>query len=183
MNHGEEFLRLSRHYLAQDYLPRIVAVLRQLSDADVWWRGNDASNSIGNLVLHLSGNVRQWIVSGVGSGADVRDRPSEFARRDGLSRDELIGLLEHTIADVDAVLARVTPAQLDEPRRIQGIDTTVMGAIYHVVEHFSGHVGQIVLLGKLRLGKDLGFWEIDADGTARAMYTADGQAVRRSDGQ
>jgi len=170
MNPGPEFLRLSRHYLAEDYLPRLVAVLRQLGGDDVWWRGNDASNSIGNLVLHLCGNARQWIVSGVGSGADVRDRPSEFARRDGLSRDELIGLLEHTIADVDAVLARVNPAQLDEPRRIQGIDTTVMGAIYHVVEHFSGHVGQIVMLGKLRLAKDLGFWEIGPDGTAHKTY-------------
>jgi uncharacterized damage-inducible protein DinB len=173
VSHGAEFLRQSRHFLAEDYLPRTVAVLRQLGDEDIWWRGNEASNSIGNLVLHLCGNVRQWIVSGVGSGADVRDRPSEFARRDGLSRDELIGLLEHTIADVDAVLARVMPAQLDEPRRIQGIETTVMGAIYHVVEHFSGHVGQIVLLGKLRLARDLGFWQIEADGSARAMYRAE----------
>ena len=170
MKPGPEFLRLSRHYLAEDYLPRLVAVLRQLGDDDVWWRGNDASNSIGNLVLHLCGNARQWIVAGVGGAPDARDRPAEFARRGGLSRDELVVLLEGTIADVDAALARVTPADLDEPRRIQGIDTTVMGAIYHVVEHFSGHVGQIVMLGKLRLGKDLGFWEIGADGTARETY-------------
>ena len=170
MKPGPEFLRLSRHYLAEDYLPRLVAVLRQLGDDDVWWRGNDASNSIGNLVLHLCGNARQWIVAGVGGAPDARDRPAEFARRGGLSRDELVVLLEGTIADVDAALARVTPADLDEPRRIQGIDTTVMGAIYHVVEHFSGHVGQIVMLGKLRLGKDLGFWEIGADGTARKTY-------------
>jgi uncharacterized damage-inducible protein DinB len=164
VNHGAEFLRLSRHYLAEDFLPRTVAVLRQLSDADVWWRGNEASNSIGNLVLHLCGNARQWIVAGVGGAPDVRDR------RDGVTRDELIRLLQDTIAAADATLARVTPADLDEPRRIQGIDTTVMGTIYHVVEHFSGHVGQIVLLGKLRLGKDLGFWEIGADGTARETY-------------
>jgi uncharacterized damage-inducible protein DinB len=170
MNHGDEFLRQSRHYLAEDYLPRLVAVLRQLDDEDIWWRGNDASNSIGNLVLHLSGNVRQWIVSGVGGAADVRDRPTEFARRDGHTRAELIGLLQETIADVDTTLARVTLAQLDEPLTIQGIDTSVMGAIYHVVEHFSGHVGQIVMLAKLRLGRDLGFWEIGEDGTARATY-------------
>lgn len=172
MSHGEEFLRLSRHYLAEDYLPRLVAVLRQLDDEDIWWRGNEASNSIGNLVLHLCGNVRQWVVSSIGGAADVRDRPSEFARRDGLSRDELVTLLEGTIADVDAALAQVTLAQLDERRTIQGIDTTVMSAIYHVVEHFSGHVGQIVMLAKLRLGKDLGFWEIGEDGTARATYLA-----------
>lgn len=170
MNHGAEFLRQSRHYLTEDYLPRLLAVLRQLDYADTWWRGNEASNSIGNLVLHLSGNARQWIVSGVGGGADGRDRPGEFARRDGLTPDDLITLLEHAVADVDAVLARVTPAQLDEPRTIQGIETSVMGAIYHVVEHFSGHVGQIVLLAKLRLGKDLGFWSIGPDGSARPTY-------------
>lgn len=170
MSHGAEFLRQSRHYLAGDYLPRIVAVLRQLDDEDIWWRGNDASNSIGNLVLHLCGNVRQWIVAGVGGAADVRDRPAEFAAREGRSRDDLIALLEQTIADVDATLAGVTPEQLDDPRTIQGIGTTVMGAIYHVVEHFSGHVGQIALLAKLRLARDLGFWEIDPDGTARPTY-------------
>jgi uncharacterized damage-inducible protein DinB len=170
MTHGEEFLRLSRDHLAHDYVPRLVAVLRQLEAADIWWRGNEASNSIGNLVLHLCGNVRQWIGAGVGGAADVRDRPAEFARREGLTRDELIAHLEGTLADVDATLARVTPEQLHQPRRIQGVDTTVMGAIYHVVEHFSGHVGQIVMLGKLRLGKDLGFWAIGADGTARKTY-------------
>jgi hypothetical protein len=52
-----------------------------------------------------------------------------------------------------------------EPRRIQGLDTTVFGAIYHVVEHFSTHTGQIVMLTKLRTGKDLGFWEALPDGT------------------
>jgi uncharacterized damage-inducible protein DinB len=170
MTDGDLFLRISRDYLVDDYLPRIVAVLRQLEDADLWWRGNEASNSIGNLVLHLSGNVRQWIVAGVGGGPDVRDRPAEFARREGLTRDELIAHLEAAIADVDATLARVTPDQLQRPRTIQGMDTTVMGAIYHVVEHFSTHTGQIVLLGKLRLAKDLGFWEIGADGAARKTY-------------
>lgn len=172
MTHGEEFLRLSRDYLVNDYVPRIVVVLHQLEDADIWWRGNEASNSIGNLVLHLCGNVRQWIVSGVGGAPDIRDRPAEFARRDGMTRDELVRHLESTIALVDLTLSRVTPHQLFEPRKIQGIDTTVMSTIYHVVEHFSTHVGQIVMLGKLRLAKDLGFWEIDADGSARATYKA-----------
>jgi hypothetical protein len=152
MTHGAEFLRISRDYLVNDYVPRIVAVLHQLDDADIWWRGNEATNSIGNLVLHL------------------RDRPAEFARREGLTRDELVKHLESTIAVVDEALARVTPDQLFEPRKIQGIDTTVMEAIYHVVEHFSTHVGQIVMLGKLRLAKDLGFWEIDPDGSARQTW-------------
>lgn len=170
MNHGEEFLSLSRDYLVHDYVPRIVAVLRQLEDTDLWWRGNDASNSIGNLVLHLCGNVRQWIVTGVGGAPDIRDRPAEFARRDGLSREELIDLLRDTVGLVDATLAQVTVDRLNESRRIQGIDTTVLAAIYHVVEHFSTHTGQIMMLAKLRLGKDLGFWAIGPDGTAKQTW-------------
>jgi uncharacterized damage-inducible protein DinB len=182
VTHGEEFLRLSRDYLANDYVPRIVAVLRQLDDTDIWWRGNDASNSIGNLVLHLCGNVRQWIVTGVGGAPDIRDRPAEFARRDGLSRDELIDLLRGTIGLVDATLAQVTVDRLIEPRHIQGVDTTVFAAIYHVVEHFSTHTGQIVMLAKLRLAKDLGFWEIGPDGAARQTWRGEDPEGHRGGG-
>ncbi len=170
MSHAEEFLKHSRDYLANDYVPRLVAVLRQLDDADIWWRGNEASNSIGNLVLHLAGNARQWIVAGVGGGADIRQRPAEFAQREVIPRDKLIAHLQEELAEVDKALARVTPNQLLESRRIQGIEISVLGAIYHVVEHFSGHVGQIVMIAKLRLGRDLGFWEIGEDGSAHPTY-------------
>ena len=167
--HGETFLALSRQYLMEDYLPRIRLCLGQLSEADVWWRANPASNSIGNLVLHLAGNARQWIVAGVGGASDVRERPAEFAAESG----DVAGLtarLDAAMREVGEALARVTPGQLSELRRIQGIDTTVMGAVYHVVEHFSTHTGQIVLLTKLRLGRDLGFWEILPDGSARETW-------------
>lgn len=170
MTHGEEFLTLSRDYLANDYVPRIVAVLRQLEDADIWWRPNEASNSIGNLVLHLAGNARQWIVAGVGGAADIRQRPAEFAQREVIPGERLVAHLQAELAEVDRALARVTPNQLLETRRIQGIETSVLGAIYHVVEHFSGHVGQIVMIAKLRLGRDLGFWEIGEDGVARQTW-------------
>lgn len=169
--HGQAFLALSRQYLLEDYLPRIRLCLDQLSEADVWWRANPASNSIGNLVLHLAGNARQWIAAGVGGAPDIRERAAEFAAGTG----PVPGLIEHfeqAMTEVGDALARVTPAQLAEPRRIQGIETTVMGAIYHVVEHFSTHTGQIVLLTKLRLGRDLGFWEIGPDGLARQTWRA-----------
>jgi uncharacterized damage-inducible protein DinB len=169
MGHGEQFLALSRDYLMEDYVPRILLCLRQLSEADVWWRGNEASNSIGNLVLHLAGNARQWIVAGVGGAPDQRDRPAEFSADHGSVAD-LTAHFERVMAEVKGALARITPAQLDESRHIQGIETTVMGAIYHVVEHFSTHTGQIVLLAKLRLGRDLGFWEIGPDGSARQTW-------------
>jgi uncharacterized damage-inducible protein DinB len=166
----ELFLEQSRSWLRDDYVPRILACVDQLTDEDIWWRPNEASNSIGNLVLHLAGNARQWIVAGVGGAADRRDRPSEFARRETIPRTDLSAHFTRTMAEVDATLANVSVASLLESRRIQCIDTTVMGAIYHVVEHFSGHANQIVLLAKLRLGRDLGFWEILPDGSARPTW-------------
>lgn len=168
----DEFLLISRRYLRGDYLPKILVCLDTLSDEDVWWRMNEASNSIGNLVLHLSGNARQWIVSGVGGAPDNRKRQTEFDQRAVIPRTELAERIRATVMEVDETLAAVQPAALLEPRRIQGLDTTVMGAIYHVVEHFSTHTGQIVMLTKQRTGRDLGFWEARADGTVARRWEA-----------
>ena len=166
----DEFLRISRHYLRGDYLPKILVCLDKLGDEDVWWRMNEASNSIGNLVLHLSGNARQWIVSGVGGAPDQRKRQTEFDQRAVIPRADLAERLRSTMMEVDDTLGAVDPATLLDTRRIQGLDTTVMGAIYHVVEHFSTHTGQIVMLTKQRTGKDLGFWEARADGTVARRW-------------
>lgn len=168
-----EFLLISRRYLRGDYLPKILVCLDSLSDEDIWWRMNAASNSIGNLVLHLCGNARQWIVAGVGRAPDARVRQAEFDQRAVIPGTELAERLKATIADVDAVLAAVDPATLLETRTIQGLDTTVMGAIYHVVEHFSTHTGQILMLTKQRTGRDLGFWEARADGTVARRWKSD----------
>ncbi len=162
---AQTFLAESRRYLRGDYLPKILICLETLSEADVWWRANEASNSIGNLVLHLAGNIRQWIIHGVGGAPDVRRRQEEFDRRAAIPPSELAARLRGTFDEVDGVLAALDPASLPEPRLIQGLQTTVFGAIYHVVEHFSTHTGQIVLLTKMRTGKDLGFWEARPDGT------------------
>lgn len=167
-----EFLQLSRRYLRGDYLPKILICLETLSDEDVWWRMNEASNSIGNLVLHLCGNARQWIVAGVGGAKDTRTRQHEFDQRGVIPRSDLAARLRATLDDVDGALAAVDPGKLLEPRRIQGLDTTVMGAIYHVVEHFSTHTGQIVMLTKQRTGRELGFWEVRADGTVTRRWQA-----------
>ncbi|HKP29633.1 MAG TPA: DUF1572 family protein [Gemmatimonadales bacterium] len=166
----DEFLLISRRYLRGDYLPKILVCLDKLGDEDVWWRMNEASNSIGNLVLHLSGNARQWIVSGVGGAPDSRKRQTEFDQRAVIPRADLAGRLRSTMMEVDDTLAAVDPTRLLDTRKIQGLDTTVMGAIYHVVEHFSTHTGQIVMLTKQRTGTDLGFWEARADGTVARRW-------------
>lgn len=143
------FLERSRYYLGVEYPAKIRAAILAMPEDRVWWRANEASNSAGNLVMHLAGNVRQWIVSGVGGAPDARRRDVEFATRGGMSAAALVEHLERTLGEVDAVLAALAPETLMEPRTIQGRVTTVFAAIYHVVEHFSTHTGQIVLLGKM----------------------------------
>lgn len=157
-------------YLREDYLPRIERVIAPLTPEQIWWRPNDASNSIGNLMLHLSGNVRQWVVGGVGRKDMTRDRDFEFSTREPLSAGELVARLRSAIDDACAVIERVTEAELAEPRTIQRFDTTVFGAIYHVVEHFAMHTGQIILLAKAQTGNDAGFYRVRPDGTPERLY-------------
>ena len=145
--------------MLEDYLPKIERCLERLNDEQIWWRANEESNSIGNLVLHLCGNARQWIVSGVGGEADARDRDAEFAQREMIARDELIVLLRSTLADVGRVLKRLDAATLLERRTIQASDVDVLEAIFHVTEHFSMHTGQIIMLTKMLTASDLRFYD------------------------
>ena len=147
---SDRFLDVSRDYLLDQYLPRIRLACAPLSDDDLWWRPAAGSNSIGNLILHIEGNARQWLIGGVGARPGARDRDGEFAASGGQSRDALLALLTATLLEIDGVLAALVPAQLDEPRVIQGATTTVFDAIYHVVEHVSMHTGQIIQLAKWR---------------------------------
>lgn len=155
---GKTFLDESRGFLLREYVPKIERSVEGLFDDQVWWRPNDQSNSIGNLLLHLSGNVRQWIVTGLGGAADLRDRQREFDERGPVPLADLVARLRATVEEADRVLASLPPATLLETRRIQGSDVTALNAIYHVVEHFSMHTGQIILLAKTWKG-DLGFYE------------------------
>lgn len=156
---GQEFITRSRYHLVEDFLPKIERCIELLSDEQIWWRPNAASNSIGNLLLHLSGNARQWIVSGLGEAADQRDRDAEFAQREGIARGDLLSRLRQTIRDVDAALANFHPDKLLKKYKIQGLEVTALEAILHVVEHFSMHTGQIILLTKMLANADLAFYE------------------------
>jgi len=156
---GGAFLKKSRKLLLQDFLPKIERAVSVLHDDDIWWRPNDASNSIGNLLLHLSGNVAMWIVGGVGSRPFERNRQQEFDERTHISATELLRRLRATLEQADEVLSFVTEADLLSRRQIQSYDVTVLDAIYHVVEHFAMHTGQIILLSKARTGNDLKLWQ------------------------
>lgn len=156
---GRLFLEQSASLLSTDYLPKIRRCVDELSDDDVWYRANETSNSIGNLMLHLNGNVRQWIVAGVGGRAFDRKRQAEFDERKHVPKRELYDALATTIKEACDVIAAVPPESLLTTRHIQFYDVTIFEAIYHVVEHFSMHTGQIILLAKARTGKDLKLWQ------------------------
>ncbi|MBZ5645186.1 MAG: DUF1572 domain-containing protein [Acidobacteriia bacterium] len=154
---AQMFLANSQRLLTKENLPHIVNCLKQLSDEDIWWRPNPASNSAGNLVLHLCGNVRQWIVSNLGETPDVRDRDSEFAERGPLPKKILIARLRGTVEEACKVLARLPESTLSRKFVIQGLHVTGLEAVAHVVEHFAYHTGQIVFIAKLKTAKDLKF--------------------------
>jgi uncharacterized damage-inducible protein DinB len=157
---GQTFIERSRYHLSKDFLPKIERSLELLNDEQIWWRPNTESNSIGNLLLHLSGNVRQWIVSGLGGAADARDRDSEFAQREAIARDELLGRLQQTVHEADATLGRLDPDRLLDRFSIQGFDVSALEAIFHVVEHFSMHAGQIVYITKELTARDMHFYDL-----------------------
>lgn len=163
------FLDKSRYYLATEYPSKIRLATASLSHDDVWRRANDQSNSIGNLILHLAGNVRQWIVSGIGGAPESRDRAGEFAATDGPDITELLDLLESAVGDAGKVIASLEPTDLPRHCTIQSRETTVMAAIYHVVEHFSMHTGQIVMLAKSYAPDSIRFYE-DAGGKAVPLW-------------
>ena len=152
---GAEFIRTARRHLMGEYLPKFHACLDQLSDDDVWWRAHESDNSIGNLMLHLSGNMRQWIVAGLGGREFARDRDKEFSERRKIPKEELLDLFEKTVQDVDAVLGSFDPMRMTEVRHFQKWDYTCLYAIFHVVEHVSQHMGQIIYITKLKKAIDL----------------------------
>jgi uncharacterized damage-inducible protein DinB len=152
---AKQFVDVSRSFLTSDYLPKIERCLDALTDDDVWWRANDESNSVGNLLLHLDGSTRAWIVNVVGGAHTPRNRQREFDEREPIPRAQLLARLKETIAEADAVLVRLSPEALLDRKRSGSEDVTVLWAVYHAVEHFSMHTGQIVMLAKMRAGSEL----------------------------
>ena len=142
----------------ETYGGRITACTSKLSPDQIWMRGSENQNAIGNLILHMEGNVRQWILSGVGDAPDRRERDAEFAARGGLEPAELIARLQETVERAAALIRSLPHSGLTEPRSIQGFDVTVLDAIFHVIEHFSGHTSQIIFVTKMLTGEDLGFY-------------------------
>ena len=153
----ETFLTAATDKLAEN-LSRIETCVPKLEPDLLWARDSENENAVGNLLLHLDGNVRQWILSGIGGAPERRDRSAEFAARSGPDGAVLLAKLRGTVKDAIAVIGALPHARLNEAVAIQGYDTTVLAAIFHVVEHFSGHTYQIILMTKHATREDLGFY-------------------------
>jgi hypothetical protein len=161
------FLEFSRRKLFEHYWPRLRACAEPLTEEQIWGRPNAASNSIANLILHLNGNVRQWLVDSFNRRVDARDRPAEFAAESGLAPSQLLDRLGATMDEAAQVLARLTEADLIAPFEIQGYHVSGLEAVYQVVEHFGLHYGQIAYISKSLTGNDLGFYrELSKTGRA-----------------
>lgn len=149
------------------YWPRLRTCVESLTDEQVWWRPNPSSNSIGNLVLHLDGNMRQWIVAAFNRQQDRRNRPAEFAEHGPLPCAELLGKLGATVREAEHVLLRLSEADLLAEYEIQGYHVRGLDAVYQVIEHFGLHYGQIAYVTKMLRDADLGFYrELDKTGRA-----------------
>ena len=152
------FLDFSANKLIQN-ATRIKMCLGKLTDEQIWERGGENENAVGNLVLHLCGNIRQWIGHGAGGKQDIRTRDAEFAARGERTVEELVRLLDETVTEHAAVLRAIPPGDLmttvNEQNRA-GI--TKLEAIYQSVTHFNEHTGQIILLTKAYTGEDLAFF-------------------------
>ncbi len=143
----------------EDCRQQIERCIGLLTVDQVWHRPNSVSNAIGNLVIHLNGNVRQWILSGIAGEPDHRNRPTEFAQRDTIPSEEIIGELNKTVENARQTIASLSEQRLSESADVQGRTTTVLGIVFHVVEHFSLHTGQIVYATKIILDKDLSLYD------------------------
>jgi hypothetical protein len=169
MDIAQNFIDRSRAYLTDEYRIKLRKTMDALPPEMLWWRPNEESNSVGNLILHLDGNLRQWIVGAIGGAPDVRNRAGEFAAKESGTSEELMRRIEQTLDEADAVLAKLRPEQLTERRRVQARDVSVLDAVYQVVQHFALHLGQIILVAKAQVPGAVKFYE-DAGGNARPIW-------------
>jgi uncharacterized damage-inducible protein DinB len=137
---------------------RIGVCLGKLTEEQVWARKSTNENAVGNIVLHLCGNLRQWIGHGVAGLPDVRERDAEFNAMGGVSIPSLQAKLEQTVAETIAAIESLSASDLLTVVAVQKYHIPKMEAIYHVVEHFAQHTGQIIFATKLMTGGELGFY-------------------------
>ena len=154
----EEFVQ-NALYRIDESTRMIRKSFEQLSEDDIWQRPNDSSNSVGNLILHLCGNITQYVISSLGENKDDRERDLEFSTTAGYNKDELLNKLVDTVDIAKRVINDASADQLSRKREVQGFYFSGIGVVLHAVEHYSYHTGQIAFWTKQLKNKDLGFYE------------------------
>lgn len=152
-----EFIEQSLNFINQCTV-KIKNCMMELNEKDIWYSPNENLNSVGNLILHLSGNIREYIISSLGGEPDIRERDLEFWTRGGFTKAELIMKLEDTVEKAKIVIAGISLENLLQVRVVQGFSYSGVGNIIHVTEHYSYHTGQIIFLTKLMKNIDMGFY-------------------------
>lgn len=155
---GRALIKESCRRLFDESHARIQQCVELLSEEEIWYRPNTHTISIGNLVLHLSGNIRQWIVSGLGDAPDVRQRDAEFSEPGPIPTAELFAGLDATMCEAKTALDALDPTRLLRGIIVQGQQETGLTILVHVVEHASYHTGQITYAVKSRKDLDLGYY-------------------------
>lgn len=153
---NSRLVEFAEHYW-REYLGKIEQAIAPLSEEQIWWRGNESSNSVANLLAHLHGNLSQWVLEGLGGRPFERHRSEEFSAREGAAKAALEGQLRKTITECCETIRALSPEELARVRKIQKYELDGYHALFHAVEHMSYHTGQIVLLAKL-LGAELDFY-------------------------
>jgi len=144
--------------LLNESVSKLKECLKLLSEDEVWQRPNENSNSMGNLVLHLCGNIRQWFLSGLGNTVDHRKRQLEFDERGPIPKAELIAKVDEVMNEVEVVANLITVEDLTRVRKVQDYEESGLSIIIHVIEHFSYHVGQMAYFVKAIKDMDLQFY-------------------------
>ncbi len=144
--------------MIEESIPRITQCLQVLNEDEIWSRSNTNTNPMGNLVLHLCGNVRQYLISSIGGQPDNRDRDSEFSLASRVSKETLIAELSKLQTEIEHVVSKISTQELLHTRSVQGFQMNGIQIIIHVIEHFSYHTGQIAFFTKQLKDVDLKFY-------------------------
>ena len=152
---GNRYIAWCRYRLMNQYWPRVQRCVEELPEEFVWWRAHETNNSVGNLLLHLTGNVRQFVIAALGGSPDTRDKVREFATREHTPKAVLLAQLQEALLETDRILSTLEPRRLLTVITVQNRERSVLEVLSVVVEHFALHVGQIIFVTKLKTGKDL----------------------------
>lgn len=151
--------REMRRRWEEESLARAKKCVSMLSEEEIWHRFNKNTLTAGNILLHLQGNIRQWVIGGLGGKPDERQRDAEFAADRSAKKSELLAGLEATVREALAVVDALSPERLTKTVSVQGFRETGISILIHVTEHFSYHVGELTYIAKLIKDADTRYYD------------------------